>query len=321
MTLALIGIILLAILLAYFKIANKFNIIDKPNERSSHTEITIRGGGIIFLFSVVLWFLFFGFQYPWFALGVLLISIVSFLDDMFTLSTKPRLLIHLLSVLLILYQLDFIELEWYWWMISVVLIIGWINAFNFMDGINGITSFYALITVSTFGYLNEKELFTDQDLIVCLIFGLGVFTFFNARKKAKTFAGDIGSVSLALILSFLMIQLISYTGNWEYILFFAIYGLDAILTIFQRLFNGENIFQAHRSHLYQYLANEMAISHIGVSAIYAGIQFLLNLVIILIFSEFPEYSSSLAIFILCLFLLIYIYVKHRIMKNLKLSKP
>lgn len=320
MILPLIGVILMVFLLVYFKIANRFNIIDKPNQRSSHTEVTIRGGGIIFTISVILWYLFFGFQFPWFALGVVLISIISFLDDIYTLPTIPRLSIHLLSVLLVLFQLDFLQVEWYWWLVSIIFIIGWINAFNFMDGINGITSFYALSAIISFWYLNTIADFTDNNLLICLGLGLGIFTFFNARKKAKTFAGDIGSVCLALILTFLMIQLIAKTGNWEYILFYAIYGLDAILTIIQRLFKGENIFQAHRSHLYQYMANELGMSHIKVSFIYALLQLFINLIVIVILSEHPDLSGSIALGILAVFLIAYILVKRKVLKNINSIK-
>ena len=80
-TYGIILVILLALELAYFKIADKCNIIDKPNERSSHSTIVLRGGGIIFLLGAWVWSAFFGFQYPWFILGLTLIAGVSFIDD------------------------------------------------------------------------------------------------------------------------------------------------------------------------------------------------------------------------------------------------
>lgn len=77
----IIFVLILVLELAYFKIANKFNIIDKPNERSSHSSIVLRGGGLIFLLSLWIWSAFFGFQYLWFLLAVTLIAGVSFIDD------------------------------------------------------------------------------------------------------------------------------------------------------------------------------------------------------------------------------------------------
>jgi UDP-N-acetylmuramyl pentapeptide phosphotransferase/UDP-N-acetylglucosamine-1-phosphate transferase len=156
----------------------------------------------------------------------------------------------------------------------VVLLIGWINAFNFMDGINGITVLYALTAIVSFSFLSINE--SSLPILItmglsCLVFGL-----FNLRKKAKTFAGDVGSISMALFLGYFMIKTIIETGQLGYILFFSVYGIDAIITIVVRLKNKENIFQPHRSHLYQYMANEMGYSHILVSFIYAGIQLLIN---------------------------------------------
>src|SRR5690606_5625340 len=106
MTYIFILIILFVLELLYFKIADRFNITDKPNERSSHSTITLRGGGIIFYFGALIYFNFSEFQYPWFFLGLTLMTFISFLDDIFTLSNKIRLLIHFVSVLLMAYQLQ-----------------------------------------------------------------------------------------------------------------------------------------------------------------------------------------------------------------------
>src|SRR5690606_39633561 len=94
---ALLTVLLFILMFAYFKIADKFNIIDKPNERSSHTAITIRGGGIIFLVAIVIA----GIMYPNYLLpvaGAAVIGIISFLDDRITLSSKIRILFHLSAV-------------------------------------------------------------------------------------------------------------------------------------------------------------------------------------------------------------------------------
>ena len=84
-------ILLLAIELLYFRIADKCNIIDKPNERSSHSTIVLRGGGIIFLLGMWIWVAFFGFSYPWFLAAVTLIAGVSFVDDIRSLPDSVRL--------------------------------------------------------------------------------------------------------------------------------------------------------------------------------------------------------------------------------------
>ncbi len=265
---------------AYFKIADHFNIIDKPNHRSSHTEVTIRGGGVIFAISVILFYFLFNFEYPYFVIGLFLISAISFIDDVVTLNNKIRLSVHLLAVALMFYQWNLFDLNWYWIVVAVIFVIGTINAYNFMDGINGITGAYSLITVITLYYLNTLFSFANQNLIICTGLALLVFNFFNFRKKAKCFAGDVGSVSIAFILIFLIGLLILKTQNLSYILLFLLYGLDAVFTIFFRVIRKENIFEAHRSHFYQYLSNELKWPHLQVSALYFAIQLIINLCLI-----------------------------------------
>lgn len=293
-------VILLIALLIYFKIAGHFNIIDKPNERSSHTYITIRGGGVIFTIAVLIWVSFYGQNQYWIVFALLLMSLISFLDDIITLSSKIRIVIHFIAVSILFWQLQIFELPWYIIVFSYLLTIGWINAFNFMDGINGITAFYGLATLASFAWLNGKIEFVSQELIVVLIFSLLIFSFFNARKRAKTFAGDVGSVSLAFLLSWLMIALMIKSGKIEYILLFAVYGIDAIFTIIRRLLKGENIFEAHRSHLYQLLCNELKFPHVLVASLYSIIQLGINLIIITLISLNKTNLTVLVISILIL---------------------
>ena len=140
----LLLIALFGVELAYFRIADHFNIIDKPNQRSSHTLVTLRGGGIIFYIGILLYFLIEGFQYPWFFAGLTMISIISFADDIKPRSSKIRLAVHFISMALMFYQWDLFELPWYYTVISLVFCTGILNAYNFMDGINGITGGYSL---------------------------------------------------------------------------------------------------------------------------------------------------------------------------------
>lgn len=268
--------VLLVSLLAYFRIAGRFNIIDKPNQRSSHSIVTIRGGGIVFPLAVLLWFLFYGFGIPWAVTGLLAIAAVSLTDDIRSLSGKVRIVVHLIAVSLLFYTLGIFGLPW--WMVFAVYIIaiGFINAFNFMDGINGITVLYALVSLLTFGWVNHSHAFISSDLLVLLMVSCLIFGWFNLRKRARCFAGDVGSVSMAFVLAWLMLALMMKTGRVEYILFFTVYGLDSVITILYRLSRKENIFQAHRTHLYQFLSNELRWPHVVVSAVYAAIQLLIN---------------------------------------------
>jgi UDP-N-acetylmuramyl pentapeptide phosphotransferase/UDP-N-acetylglucosamine-1-phosphate transferase len=306
--------LLFLIELGYLYIADRYNIIDKPNQRSSHTRPTIRGGGIIFPIAWLLHSAWTGWSYPWFTAGVVLISTVSFWDDLRPVSARIRLLVHVAAFTLLFVELDaFGALPWWGIVLAYVLGIGIINAYNFMDGINGITGMYTLSILLPFTLIqlmfiltalyyipfltpeeNRHMFFDIENGIIgmfphCMIPAVVVFGYFNFRKKARCFAGDVGSVSLGFIVFFLLLsvflgklndaQLPAFDG--KYILFLAVYGVDSVLTIVYRLWLGENIFQAHRKHLYQYLANERRWPHLVVAGLYAGVQLIINVWVLL----------------------------------------
>jgi UDP-N-acetylmuramyl pentapeptide phosphotransferase/UDP-N-acetylglucosamine-1-phosphate transferase len=171
-------------MLFYFRTAMKFGIIDTPNHRSSHSHATIRGGGIIFPIAIFLQALFSGFEYPLFSIGLFLISAISFYDDLRPLSSKIRLLVHLIAVSLLFAQADL--LTYTVWIIipAYILVIGTINAYNFMDGINGITGAYSLITLLSLYFINESGIqFVSNELLIITVLALLIFNYFNFRKK------------------------------------------------------------------------------------------------------------------------------------------
>lgn len=271
-TYPLLFVVLTVIELLYFRIADRFNIIDKPNERSSHTSITLRGGGVIFVFPPLIYCIFNGGEYLWFALGLLLIAAISFVDDVRSLSGKIRLAVHLVAVSLMFTQLDLYSLTPFIIVTAYILVIGTINAYNFMDGINGITGTYSLVFLFAALIANQYTPFIEDEFIIYSAIGAIVFLMFNFRKKAKCFAGDVGSVAMAFVVLFLLIKLILATEDYKYILFLAIYGVDSVLTIVHRLILRQNIFVAHRLHLYQYLTNTLKWPHLAVSSLYAVLQ-------------------------------------------------
>lgn len=280
-TLILYTVVLFGVMLVYLRIADQNHIIDKPNARSSHSVHTIRGGGIIFPIALLLEFMFSGFQYGWFTLGLILISAVSFLDDLKPQKARLRFSVHLLAVALMFYQLGLIYLPWYLIVLALFFVIGSINAVNFMDGINGITGGYALLTLLTFYYINtEIVFFIEGQLLLVAIIAVLVFNFFNFRKVARCFAGDVGSVSIAFIILFFMLQLMMVTQNFSYILLMLVYGLDVVTTMIFRIIRRENVFEAHRTHFYQFLANEKKIPHLGVALAYVLVQLMVNIWVI-----------------------------------------
>ena len=264
--------------LFYFRVADKFNIIDKPNERSSHSRITLRGGGIIFYFGALAYFLSNHWEYPWFMLALTLITFISFVDDIRSTSQGLRLVFHFTAMALMFYQWGLFSLSWCWIIIALIICTGIINAYNFMDGINGITGGYSLVILGALAYINsEITTFVEPALINTVLCSVLVFCFFNFRKKAKCFAGDVGSVSIAFILLFLIGKLIIKTEDFSWIILLSVYGVDSVLTIIHRLMLHENIGLPHRKHMYQLMANELKIPHVGVSLIYMGAQALVIL--------------------------------------------
>ncbi len=262
--------------LFYFRIADKCNIIDKPNQRSSHTQITLRGGGIIFYFGALAYFLANGFGYPWLMLALTLVTSISFVDDIRSTSQKLRLMFHFSAMALMFYQWGLFSLDWWWIVIALVVCTGIINAYNFMDGINGITGGYSLVVLTVLAYINSEVVsFVDENLIYTVICSVLVFCFFNFRKRAKCFAGDVGSVSIAFIILFLIGKLIIETKDFSWIILLAVYGVDSVLTIIHRLMLHENIGLPHRKHLYQLMANELKVPHVVVSAIYMVLQLII----------------------------------------------
>ena len=279
-----IFLLLLAVELAYFRLADKCNIIDKPNERSSHSSIVLRGGGIIFTLGLWIWAAFFGLTYPWFLVAVTLVAGVSFVDDIRSLPDSVRLVTQFVAMGLTLFELYCIPGQFLenapWWMLSAFVVMGLIifvgasNIINFMDGINGITGGYALASFVPLYLLNREMGFVEESLLVTMVLADVVFCLFNFRPKgrAKCFAGDVGSIGIAFILLFLIGRLVMQTGDVTYLIFLLVYGVDGCLTIVHRIMLHENLGEAHRKHAFQLMANELHIDHVTVSLLYMGLQ-------------------------------------------------
>ena len=278
----IIFLLLLAAELVYFKIADKCNIIDKPNERSSHSTVVLRGGGVIFLLGAWVWSAFFGFQYPWFLASLTLVSVVSFIDDIKSLPDSARLVVQFAAALMAFYQMNI--LHWnMWWVVLIALVVyvGITNVYNFMDGINGITAGYSLAVLVPLLLLNDGR-FVDPSLIIVSILSVLVFSIFNFRPKgkAKCFAGDVGSIGIAFIILFILGSVIIKTGDVTYLLLLIVYGVDACLTICHRILLHENLGEAHRKHVYQIMANELKIGHMKVTSLYMLLQLAISLAFI-----------------------------------------
>ena len=274
--------------LIYFKIADKFNITDKPNERSSHSSIVLRGGGVIFSLAMVAWAVMMVVRGEWsvvaeylpFLVGLLLVAGVSFWDDVKSLPDSVRLVVQFGAMALMFWSMGIMHWNM-WWIVLLALIVcvGATNVINFMDGINGITAGYALAVLVPLMLLNNDLAFVDTSFLVVAILGVLVFCIFNFRPKgkAKCFAGDVGSIAIAFIMLFAIGRLVVMTKDVTYLIFLLVYGVDGCLTICHRILLHENLGEAHRKHAYQLMANELKIGHVKVSSLYMAMQLVVSL--------------------------------------------
>ena len=286
----LIFLILLTIELLYFKLAEKFNIIDKPNERSSHSSIVLRGGGVIFSLSTIVWAVlqcFYGncdlvLVYTPFLVGLFLIAGVSFIDDIRSLPDSLRLVAQFIAMGLMFYTIGIMQWDM-WWMVILAFIVcvGATNVINFMDGINGITAGYSLAVLLPLFILNNilESPFVETSFIAIVILSVITFCIFNFRPKgkAKCFAGDVGSIGIAFLMLFMIGKLIVQTQDLSYLIFLLVYGVDGCLTILHRIMLHEKLGEAHRKHAYQIMANELKIGHVKVTILYMTIQLIVSL--------------------------------------------
>ena len=279
-TYIIIAVLLLAAELIYFRIADKFNIIDKPNERSSHKSIVLRGGGIIFTIGLWIWSIVFGFEYPWLLAGVTLAAGISFVDDIHSLPDSLRLVVQFTAMFLVFQEIGLLHWDM-WWIIPIALIaaVGGTNIFNFMDGVNGITAGYSLAMLIPITLANRNMAFVEESYMIVAIIGVLVFSLFNFRPrgKAKCFAGDVGSLGVAFILLFLIGCKVMQTGDITYLVFLVVYGVDGVLTICHRIMLHENLGEAHRKHAYQLMCNELKIGHVKISLLYMAMQLVVSL--------------------------------------------
>ncbi len=258
------------------RLALQRKILDVPNERSSHINPTPRGGGVI-IFAVTLAFLIAGaaqsgrlvFLSPFLA-GAVLIAVVSWLDDLYSLPSWLRFGVHTVAAMLVIFgigyfknvALPFYNLSFGTWFLGQVLTLLWIvgltNAYNFMDGIDGIAGAQGLTAGIGWGLagwlIGDQLIFLFGGLLAATNLG---FLWHNWHP-ARIFMGDVGSAFLGFsfaALPLLAMRQTENTGGWMVFGFLLVWTFifDAVLTFIRRTRRGENVFAAHRSHLYQRL--------------------------------------------------------------------
>lgn len=306
-TYPLVFLLLLLFSRIYIVLAKKYNIVDIPNERSSHTTTITRGGGVLFILGLLLYFGISFFNYPYFIVSAFFLASISFMDDVKSLSVKQRLPIQFIAIFFTLFEINNTV------SIPIVVIIALIfvgvvaiNFFNFIDGINGMLGLYSLVVLILIHILNSVEKIIDETLIYTLIISLIIFGYYNFRKRALFFSGDVGSMVMGLTIFFLISYLIIALEAPVLILFVIVYLTDTGGTVIKRLLEKKNILKPHREHIYEQLANEVKIPHLKISLIYALLQFGLGMIALICYNK--ELSVQLIVVFIMIFIMGIVYL-------------
>jgi UDP-GlcNAc:undecaprenyl-phosphate GlcNAc-1-phosphate transferase len=279
----LYGLVLFGIECLYFRLANHYKIVDKPNERSLHLKPTIRGGGVIFPIAITIYFFVTNYPSFLFLIGLIAVSVIGFLDDIRSLKSITRFIVQSIAIGLMIYDLEIFSQYWWISVVTFVVVNGTLNAYNFMDGINGLTAGYSAVIMCCLLYINNYVVhFTETNFIVTFLISLAVFGYFNFRRVAICFAGDVGSMACGFFVIYLILDLIYTSHNYVYILFLAVYGVDSVLTIVHRLVLKQNIFKPHKLHLYQQIISIAKWNHLQMTIFYMFVQLLVCMLVIVI---------------------------------------
>ena len=331
---AIVSAALFAFLAAYIKLAGKYKIVDNPSSRSSHTQRTVTGGGLVFVLAIILYFCFNAAFPLYYLAGLTILAVVSYADDIKAISVYPRFVIQVIAATLLLSQIEldlnvnFDELYGFHWtysIVMVIIIVGIFNFFNFMDGINGMLGITGLVLFATLLVVNNfvpGSRFLGNDYLVYLTLSLVIFLFYNLRKQARCFAGDVGAIVFAFVAIYAVAMLMVRSGNFVYIFLFAPYAIEAGYTVLQRIYLRQNIFKPHRIHLFQLLCNEMRYSHVKISIVYGAGQLIINAcIVIVVIMGLCLWKQLLVVGVVYAILsLLYIYWKWKVYKIYKVYK-
>ena len=311
------------------------NILDVPNERSSHTQPTVRGGGLVIvlfcLASYAFYTIFIGGNFQiGYLIGAVLIAFISWLDDLYSVSFVWRFLVHAAAAVLIVLTIGYFR-ELYVPFFSViniglfgsVLTLVWIvwltNAYNFMDGIDGIAGMQALTAGVGWVLIGKINGFESAGFYGGVIAFSSFGFLIQNWQPAKIFMGDVGSAFLGY--SFAVLPLLAKndsvetSGKYQFLPIASVFLVwffvfDTVVTFLRRLFNGEKVWEAHRSHLYQRM-NIGGLSHQTVTIIYGAnsIAIVCLTVIWMSGTKFKEIILMLFIAIPSLGLFVYTQIK------------
>ncbi len=260
------------------------SILDIPNERSSHTIVTPRGGGLAIVITFIINLLLL-FIHNYLSMRVLsgiggaslAIAITGFIDDRNPIHSRVRLAIHFLAAIWIAVWLGkippvtifshVIDLAWFTSVIAVIYLVWLLNLYNFMDGIDGIASIEAITVCLSGGLI--LYLVSPENIFwllpVLLAAGVAGFLFWN-WPPAKIFMGDVGSAFLGITIGGISLFSMDIGSQliWSWVILLAVFIIDATVTLIRRMLRGDSFDQAHRNHAYQYASRKFG-NHMKIS--------------------------------------------------------
>ena len=273
--------------------ALKRNLVDIPNQRSSHSVVTPHGGGlaIVLMFQLTLIVLTcngdLNSSSLWlYLVAGSLIAALGLLDDIYHIPARWRLLIHFAASAFAIYWIGglpqlliagyLLDPGWLGQIGAVIFLVWLLNLYNFMDGIDGIAGIEA-VTVCIGGVVIYWWFGSPDNQwippLILMAATLG-FLFWNF-PRAQIFMGDAGSASIGLIIGLFAIQAgwVAPELLWSWVVLLGAFIVDASVTLIRRVMRGDKFYEAHRSHAYQYASRKYG-NHIGVSLAFGGINLL-----------------------------------------------
>ncbi|MFI2742789.1 hypothetical protein ACG2LH_08625 [Zhouia sp. PK063] len=272
------AIFIICMAFLYRKVALRYHIFDVPNFRSSHTKPVIRGAGIVFYIAFLWSQFFFNQQNVFLIFGVSLLAIISFIDDIKSLPAWPRLGFQMVGLTSMFFEFP---LSFALFLSVVLISIVIINFYNFIDGINGMLALYSFITVGSLYVVSLVYNIAEfKNLLLIIGVSIVVFAFFNFRKNAVFFAGDVGSITLGAILLFIIISLSFQLKSPIILGLLTVCVADTGLTLIKRIKQKKAILQAHREHVYEQLTDKSRFSHLQISSLYGVLQLIINTIVV-----------------------------------------
>jgi UDP-N-acetylmuramyl pentapeptide phosphotransferase/UDP-N-acetylglucosamine-1-phosphate transferase len=324
MTLLLIVVIMISVMsgllgsMLIYKYGGHLSLTDVPSERSSHSTPTPRGGGIgIWVASLVVGF--FVLKDVPFTMAAGVVGILGLVEDRFSLTSHLRLVIQFIVsstavLMVVLYSDTLLTTSLVLFPLWVLFVVGTTNFYNFMDGINGIAGLtgivgFGLVAFFSFFIADNVTIAFMSIALSCACLGFLPLNF----PRAKVFMGDVGSLLLGFMFAVFVVRLSTDLRVFLcLIMFLFTFYADALVTIFYRWRRGENLMEAHRSHLYQHLCNTLGFPHWKISIVYMSIQLVIGVLAILAYKTGFHWQIVLFIVSGVVFLIGYTFVKNKV---------